>query len=55
MVWAASGTSNPMLVPIAMVHDPDTTYLYFGWWLSKDKDGAPTAGPARSRVWLARH
>ena len=30
----------------AMVHQPDTTYLHFGWWLSKDKDGDPTAASA---------
>ena len=27
----------------AMAHAPDTTYLYYGWWVSKDKDGMPTA------------
>ena len=30
----------------AMVHRPDTDYLYFGWWVSKDKDGSPTAASA---------
>ena len=30
----------------AMVSSPDADYLYFGWWVSKDKDGAPTAASA---------
>ncbi len=30
----------------AMVSSPDNTYLYFGWWVSKDKDGVPTAASA---------
>ena len=30
----------------AMAHSPDTTYLYYGWWVSKDKDGKPTAASA---------
>ena len=30
----------------AMVHRPDTHYLYYGWWVSKDKDGMPTAASA---------
>ena len=30
----------------AMVHRPDTEYLYYGWWVSKDKDGVPTAASA---------
>ena len=30
----------------AMVSQPDTDYLYFGWWVSKDKDGVPTAASA---------
>ena len=30
----------------AMAHQPDATYLYYGWWVSKDKDGAPTAASA---------
>ena len=25
---------------------PDANYLYFGWWVSKDKDGGPTAASA---------
>ena len=29
-----------------MVHDPDNEYLYYGWWVSKDKDGKPTAASA---------
>ncbi len=27
----------------AMAHQPDANYLYYGWWVSKDKDGMPTA------------
>ena len=27
----------------AMAHQPDAAYLYYGWWVSKDKDGMPTA------------
>ena len=27
----------------AMAHTPDANYLYYGWWVSKDKDGDPTA------------
>ena len=30
----------------AMVSQPDANYLYFGWWLRKDKDGMPTAASA---------
>ncbi len=30
----------------AMAHQPDTTYLYYGWWVSKDKDDMPTAASA---------
>ena len=30
----------------AMVHQPDAHYLYYGWWVSKDKDGDPTAASA---------
>ena len=30
----------------AMVSVPDKTYLYFGHWMSRDKDGVPTAGSA---------
>ena len=30
----------------AMVSRPDMDYLYFGWWVSKDKDGGPTAASA---------
>ena len=30
----------------AMTSQPDADYLYFGWWLSKDKDGMPTAASA---------
>ncbi len=34
----------------AMVHQPDTTYLYYGWWVSKDSDGGPTAASAFTGV-----
>ena len=30
----------------AMVSTPDAAYLYYGWWVSKDKDGMPTAASA---------
>ena len=30
----------------AMVSVPDADYLYYGWWVSKDKDGKPTAASA---------
>ncbi len=30
----------------AMVSKPDEDYLYYGWWVSKDKDGEPTAASA---------
>ncbi len=30
----------------AMAHQPDANYLYYGWWVSKDKDGMPTAASA---------
>ena len=30
----------------AMVKVPDPNYLYYGWWVSKDNDGAPTAASA---------
>ncbi len=30
----------------AMVSRPDADYLYFGWWLRKDKDGVPTHASA---------
>ena len=30
----------------AMVHDPDDNYLYYGWWVSKDHEGMPTAASA---------
>ena len=29
-----------------MVSTPDDTYLYFGWWVSKNSDGEPTAASA---------
>ena len=30
----------------AMASTPDGSYLYYGWWVSKDKDGDPTAASA---------
>ncbi len=30
----------------ARVSTPDGNYLYYGWWVSKDKDGGPTAASA---------
>ena len=30
----------------AMVRQPDADYLYYGWWVSKDSDGDPTAASA---------
>ena len=30
----------------AMVSVPDEHYLYYGWWVSKDSDGGPTAASA---------
>ena len=30
----------------AMARQPDAEYLYYGWWVSKDKDGMPTAASA---------
>ena len=30
----------------AMTHQPDAHYLYYGWWVSKDNDGLPTAASA---------
>ncbi|MXX16306.1 MAG: hypothetical protein F4Z52_03540 [Gammaproteobacteria bacterium] len=30
----------------ARVSTPDANYLYYGWWVSKDKDGGPTAASA---------
>ena len=30
----------------AMAHQPDGDYLYYGWWVSKDNDGMPTAASA---------
>ena len=30
----------------AMVSQPDADYLFYGWWVSKDKDGDPTAASA---------
>ena len=30
----------------AMAHQPDADYLAYGWWVSKDNDGMPTAASA---------
>ena len=30
----------------AMLSQPDDEYLYYGWWVSKDSDGEPTAASA---------
>ena len=30
----------------AMTQQPDAIYLYYGWWVNKDKDGGPTAASA---------
>ncbi len=37
----------------AMVSQPDSTYLYYGWWVSKDSDGGPTAASAFTGVVAA--
>ena len=34
----------------AMVTIPDSAYLYFGWWLQKDKDDKPTSASAFTGV-----
>ena len=34
----------------AMVSQPDANYLYYGWWVSKDKDGMPTAASAFAHI-----
>ena len=34
----------------AMVSQPDANYLYYGWWVRKDKDGMPTAASAFAGV-----
>ena len=34
----------------AMVHRPDNEYLYYGWWVSKDDKGNPTAASAFAGV-----
>ena len=34
----------------ARVSTPDPNYLYYGWWVSKDKDGGPTAASAFTGV-----
>ena len=40
-----AGTWTFVPDPGATVKDPDTTYLYFGWWVRQNKDG-PTAASA---------
>ena len=37
----------------ASISTPDPTYLYYGWWVSKDKDGDPTAASAFAGVVAA--
>ena len=34
----------------AMIQQSDANYLYFGWWVSKDKDGGPTAASAFAKI-----
>ena len=34
----------------AMVSQPDANYLYYGWWVRKDKDGDPTEASAFAGV-----
>ena len=34
----------------AMVSQPDANYLYYGWWVSKDSKGSPTAASAFAEV-----
>ncbi len=34
----------------AMTSPPDTAYLYYGWWVSKDSDDDPTAASAFSGI-----
>ena len=34
----------------AMAHQADAAYLYYGWWVSKDKNGMPTAASAFTGV-----
>ena len=34
----------------AMVNQPDAEYLYYGWWVSKDSKGMPTAASAFAGV-----
>ena len=34
----------------AMISQSDANYLYFGWWVSKDKDGVPTAASAFAKI-----
>ena len=34
----------------AMVSQPDANYLYYGWWVSKDNEGMPTAASAFTGV-----
>ena len=39
----SSGTWRFVHQKDAMVSIPDANYLYYGWWVQKDKDGKPTA------------
>ena len=43
-----AGTWTFQHAPGAMIPVADADYLYFGWWLTKDKDGVPTAASAFS-------
>ena len=43
-VWAFVHDSG------AMTSTPDANYLFFGWWLTKDKDGDPTSASAFTGV-----
>ncbi|MDD9993366.1 MAG: ABC transporter C-terminal domain-containing protein [Rhodospirillales bacterium] len=43
---AMTGTWHFMPDAGAMAHEADAHYLYYGWWVSKDKDGDPTAASA---------
>ena len=42
--WSGTWTFKPNSG--AQVSSPDAEYLYFGWWVSDDKDGVPTAASA---------
>ena len=46
IILSADGTWTFVHAKDAMVSRPDANYLYFGWWLRKDKDGSPTHASA---------